>query len=299
MTSQSIQSVPNGVGKFLDEVGYEKFGIDELLNKFSENQAIVQSYLDFLETKNLIVEVADTVLLQPLVVNPPHQKCISNVWIDYADDVYQSRRAILKLLREKFKSINIILVLEESTEENLENLRLSFVQDGWHNIGIYIKGEIQVALRENKFDKVLCGSKRTANALRDEGGEYFAKASVKVHDQSALFSSLQDFTKIKYGRENSQNIYISKENEIFPHPFDRSYLIGKFENVSEFTDAITGSAYLTYSNFSKDRIEKCSACEYAIACGNPLWFREIPDDLSSSPTNCLYEPELGEWGREV
>ncbi|WP_196140956.1 hypothetical protein [Aliikangiella sp. G2MR2-5] len=299
LSASTVQSVPRGVGEVLDYIGYEKFELEELLKEFTEDRQVVSSYFNYLKERNLIIELKPFIELKELVRKPLELSFISTVWIDWTKDIVPERMKLLLFLREKYSSYNIIIKTDKLNLVVLENALKRLRAQGWHNValfcpGMVLKSNIEKAL-SIPFDYFLSDDKSVVDSNVDERVIYYSRKSKNIEGTKDLFCSLRDIRRISGGQENSDSLYLTQEQKLYFHPFDTHYLIGHVTDVKSLKTLLEGERYSEYATWSKDKVEKCSNCEFSLACANPRWFRKKMDDLSSEPENCLYDPKLSVW----
>jgi hypothetical protein len=112
-----------------------------------------------------------------------------------------------------------------------------------------------------------------------------------------IFVHYSYFHLLKNFGESYGCLHFDAQMRVFPDIAETSYAIGHSdEGGMSLSELLSHPRTLAYWGMTKDFREKCSGCELRYACANPLAHRVDPDNLSSAPSNCDYDPVDGRWG---
>lgn len=302
---ERFQKVPLGVAELLDFMGFRARYREEILDHFSGHAELVASYIDYLLGKKWILRVPDFLRYEPVDLSPHNYFPIHNLYISASSTTPEQWFVdICKWMRKTRSSSSLILVLHEQGTDLSDIGRLLAASEtlGFHNIGIYV-GDTRclptgMGSALDRVSFILCGSRIESNVVVDDDVNLMSKLqsiNVTVDSTNKFPCNVYSQKKIANGTHNGGNIFIDGTFNVYPHIFDTEYHLGQARNLDELEEAVKSEAFTRYATIGKDSIRKCKDCEYRRICMNPLWTREDPNDISSAPSNCFYDPYKSEW----
>ena len=106
---------------------------------------------------------------------------------------------------------------------------------------------------------------------------------------------LMTFTRLKAGSVHNNHLHISSNGNAYLWMLETDHCLGKVTGIEDLKNLINSSELSIAWRLSKDRIRKCSICEFRYACENSYTYRSVPSEIDSPPGNCSYSPSEGVW----
>lgn len=140
------------------------------------------------------------------------------------------------------------------------------------NRAIVLEGNRVIDFKTISFSNKKCGAI----------DQKFFSVNINTYNESLHFNSCLN-----------RKVSIDSEGNIKNCPSMKT----SFGNIKDTTisDAIQKPEFKKYWNINKDKIQVCKSCEFRYICTDCRAYTEDPDNITSKPLKCGYDPFTGEW----
>lgn len=307
--------IPNDLYLILKK--HKKDTIEHILNKYGkENESIILSYFELLESNKCIMYVDDLSLLSSfpsLSLDWDFPSVVTNAIIDFDDKCpnYSYIDTILKQLDEfntKYIQLRFYSLVDE---EKICTILTSFKDLGIIYVELILQYNdnsindefINRLLEENRLCKIIFYNspfikyKRVETKICDvfyiQENILSEKCCGKIFP--AIFTAnIQLFSEAqKYNTCLNRKISVDVNGNIKNCPSMKTH----FGNISDvlLKSVVAEKAFSQLWHINKDAIKICKDCEFRYVCTDCRAYLEDTEDLYSKPLKCGYDPYTCKW----
>jgi radical SAM protein with 4Fe4S-binding SPASM domain len=117
----------------------------------------------------------------------------------------------------------------------------------------------------------------------------------RKHVSPSDFSiAFETFPHLRNFSTMAHTLHIGEDGNVTPCFHEPDLVLGNIHDQSLELIIQSESCQKLWA-LTKDKVTKCKDCEFRFACLNPPFFRETPETITSTPRNCHYQLQTGQW----
>lgn len=298
-SKQTYQTIPLSAAEVLAQFTHPLKTSDLLACYNADEQKILESYLQLFKQNGWILNASSVENFQkPDLVTRKPVKRIKNVYLhtstlatDWITNYAQLRRDTgvhyLMLIPDCFDFHRVDDVLASQFFRQvavvvLEASQLEFAA----TLAEYSAGRLSFFVHERVFEEIL---------EIDLQFPYEVILEHRVEQPSNFGTDLRLLLNNSYYSSGVDSLYIDTDFNVYPHPLDKGWPLGRIVAPEHLRPLINGEAFTSYQQTPRRLITKCADCELNLGCVLSLRSRRDPNDLHSAPENCGYDIISGDF----
>lgn len=198
-------------------------------------------------------------------------------------------------------------VIVDAGERNLERMSSLLECDAQSHLIRHIIIVLRKDSRRREFVRLATRHGLSFELAEDLGGrlqsEIYSRSGKHVGTRRpSAAANVRGYLQIEYSTmvllqryvESAGTLYIDAEGKIYPHFSEKHFVLGDLG--AQTLDGILQSEnYRRHIGNRKDIRQRCGTCELRLACLYSFVDRVNPDDISSAPSSCQYDPSLDSY----
>lgn len=303
-----LYPIPNSLHSLLQE--FEEKSIQEVLEQYSEDAAVISEYLDFLKENDLGFETPEPEKFPPLSTDYFSPEPLHNALIEMdAIELGTLSSAIKALISLNcrfvelwyyrtfdIEKVNLVARLIENSTINSVKLYAPFL--GTEEL----QSISQITSLDLRFDIPVVHSCPQSLKAEEQYKGLIQCVSTKIRSSAScgcisknnFAVNIEVFTESQaYNTCLNRKVSIKADGTIRNCPV-MSNGFGNI-NVDSLATIIHSTAFQKYWKVNKDQIEVCQDCEFRYVCTDCRGLLTNPDNELSKPLKCGYDPYTAEW----